>query len=291
MAALAPQIWMAAPVLNEEKSFERYLAQPGSKQFKARRIQMEIEKHQPRKPGTIIAGESLTTQIITGNGLPEDLSDLVFKQCQFEQVSFTGCALQDSEFEQCVFKHCNFASAQFRQVKFRKCEFYDKSMEQGCNFTFAVLQDCEFDHCDLTLCDFSRSEIYLSKLHECQLTGANFQGAGATKIIGNNVELSEATITDCNLAYANLAGSNMMEVDFSGCRMSHATLDGANLTSAILVDCELHNIEADRVTLNHADLRGAMLSGLDVRSIDMTGVKINLEQAAALLEEIGVEVT
>jgi hypothetical protein len=34
-----------------------------------------------------------------------------------------------------------------------------------------------------------------------------------------------------------------------------------------------------------------MLSGLDVRQIDMNGVKINLEQAAALLEEIGVKVT
>ena len=175
---------------------------------------MEIEKYQPRKPNTISTGDSLNAQIITGDGLPEELSDLVFKRCRFEQVSFTGRALQDSEFEQCVFNHCNFASVQFRQVKFRKCEFYDKSTEQGCNFTFAGLQDCEFDHCDLTLCDFSRSQIYLSTLHECQLTGANFQGAGATKIIGNNVELSEATITDCNLAYANLAGSNMMEVDF-----------------------------------------------------------------------------
>ena len=57
------------------------------------------------------------------------------------------------------------------------------------------------------------------------------------------------------------------------------------------MDCELHNIEADRVTLNHADLRGATLSGLDVRNIDMTGVKINLDQAATLLEEIGVDVT
>jgi uncharacterized protein YjbI with pentapeptide repeats len=45
------------------------------------------------------------------------------------------------------------------------------------------------------------------------------------------------------------------------------------------------------VTLNHADLRGATLSGLDVRNIDMTGVKINLDQAATLLEEIGVDVT
>jgi len=57
------------------------------------------------------------------------------------------------------------------------------------------------------------------------------------------------------------------------------------------VDCELHSIEADRVTLDHADLRGATLSGLDVRNIDMEGVKINLEQAATLLEQIGLEVT
>ena len=99
-----------------------------------REKRLEIEQHQPRDSGTISSGESLTAQVITGDDLPEDLSDLVFKQCQFEQVSFTGRALQDTDFDQCVFKHCDFASVMFRQVKFRKCEFYDKPTEKGCNF-------------------------------------------------------------------------------------------------------------------------------------------------------------
>ena len=157
-----------------------------------REKRLEIEQHQVRDPGTISSGESLTAQIITGDGLPEDLSDLVFKRCQFEQVSFTDRALQDTDFDQCVFKRCDFASVLFQQVKFRKCDFYDKPTEKGCSFTFAVLQGCEFDYYDLTLCNFSRSDIYLPKLHECQPTGANFQRAGATKIISNSVELSEA---------------------------------------------------------------------------------------------------
>jgi len=99
-----------------------------------REKRLEIEQHQPRDSGTISSGESLTAQVITGDDLPEDLSDLVFKQCQFEQVSFTGRALQDTDFDQCVFKHCDFASVMFLQVKFRKCEFYDKPTEKGCNF-------------------------------------------------------------------------------------------------------------------------------------------------------------
>lgn len=83
----------------------------------------------------------------------------------------------------------------------------------------------------------------------------------------------------------------MKEVDFSGNRMGLARLDGANLSAAILVDCELHSIKADSVTPDQADLRGATLSGLNVRNIDMKGVKINLEPAATLLKQIGLEIT
>ena len=65
-----------------------------------REKRLGIEQHQLRDPGTISSGESLTAQIITGDGLPEDLSDLVFKRCQFEHGSFTGRALQDTDFDQ-----------------------------------------------------------------------------------------------------------------------------------------------------------------------------------------------
>ena len=123
----------------------------------------------------------------------------------------------------------------------------------------------------------------MSKFHQCQLTGANFQRASATKIVGNSVELSEAKLTGCNFTYANFSGSNIIkEVDFSSGRIGHARLDGASLSAAILVDCELHSIEADRLRLDHAALRGATLPSLDVRNIDATGVKTNLEQAATL---------
>ena len=69
-----------------------------------REKRLKIEQKQLRTPGTISSGGSLTAQIITGDGLPEDLSDLVFKRCQFEQVSFTGRGLKNTDFDQCVFK-------------------------------------------------------------------------------------------------------------------------------------------------------------------------------------------
>ncbi len=82
---------------------------------------MDIKKGQPCDPTTVSTGDSLTAQVIAGDGLPEDMSDMVFKQCQFQHVSFTGCELQDSQFEQCIFINCDFASVQFRQVQFRNC--------------------------------------------------------------------------------------------------------------------------------------------------------------------------
>ena len=58
----------------------------------------------------------------------------------------------------------------------------------------------------------------------------------------------------------------------------------------MLTDCEMHEVSGEDLVLRGADLRGATLGGLDVRLIDMTDVQIQVEQAAVLLDTIGVKV-
>ena len=222
----------------------------------------------------------------TFSEVPDDVTGDSFESCTFSGAQFTQ--LESMTFSACRFLDCQFASAEARQVRFDHCEFYDKERETATNFKFARLHECHFHRCDLSLNDLSRSSLYLSEFHDCQLTGVNLVSATCCQAIGDKVELSAAKFLDCNMAYADLTGSRMPEADFSGCRMSHVQLDGADLTAAILTDCELHQIQADRVILKDADLRGATISGLDIRRIDVEGVRIDPAQAVLLLEAVGM---
>lgn len=219
---------------------------------------------------------------------PAELADKTFNGCRFIEIDCKGCEFDRLSFTDCIFTHSVFDSLNARELNFDGCRFFDTGTETGCSFKFAKIHDCRFHKSDLTLCNLTRSDIYLTEFHECQMSGADLGHATNVHSISTSVELSGCSFIDCNLAYINLHGASLPEADLSTSRMSHAILDGANLTNAILADCELHQIEAEDVTLTGADLRGAIISGLDVRKIDLTGVKIHPEQAPMLLEILGM---
>lgn len=220
--------------------------------------------------------------------LPDCEPESTFTNCRFFGIAFGE--LDAITFEHCQFLHCNFASSLCSETQFDQCDFYDRDLEQGTSFRFAQLKDCGFKQCDLTLADFSRTHLYLSEFPNCQLTGASFAAATSCQTIGSSVEVSAASFANSNLAYTDFSGARLPEVDFSGCRMSHVQLEGADLSSANLTDCDMHQIQADRLLLKHADLRGASISGLDVRQIDVEGVRIDSTQASLLLEALGMQI-
>lgn len=44
------------------------------------------------------------------------------------------------------------------------------------------------------------------------------------------------------------------------------------------------------MSLGNADLRGAVLTGLDPRVVDLTGARVDIEQAVALAQQLGVRI-
>ncbi|MCZ6888065.1 MAG: pentapeptide repeat-containing protein, partial [Gammaproteobacteria bacterium] len=71
----------------------------------------------------------------------------------------------------------------------------------------------------------------------------------------------------------------------------HANLTETRLQEATLTGSELSNIEARGCSLTGADLRGATFNNLDPRTMDLTGIKITLDQALMLLEPLNIEIS
>ncbi|MCG8433162.1 MAG: pentapeptide repeat-containing protein [Gammaproteobacteria bacterium] len=234
--------------------------------------------------------DQFTTCTFDTVALPTPLTNKEFNDCRFKGTDAKGARFEHLKFVDCTFFNCVFDSLHAVENTFENCRFYDSDSESGCSFKFATLRDCRFYKCELTLSNLTREDIYLTEFHGCQMSGADLSHATDAHAIGRSVELFGASLIDCNLAYLDLQGATLIEADLSGSRLSHAQLGGANLTGAVLADCDLHQVGAENVILEGCDLRGATVSGLDVRKVDVTGVKIHPDQALFLLQTLGMEI-
>ncbi len=216
----------------------------------------------------------------------EGIQDLNFDHCIFEKNEFGD--LESLQFTDCIFLECSFNSSSIKETLFENTRFYDADTEKGCTFQFAQFDGSTFKGCDLTLANFSRACLYRVTMNQCQATGIDFSHATSSHQVGNTVVLSDAWINDCNCAYANMKGANFCKCDLSDNRFSHSLLDNAVLDNTLLNGCDFHGVESEGLSIKGADLRDAQIGGLDVRRMDMTGVRINDYQQRILLEAIGM---
>ena len=138
------------------------------------------------------------------------------------------------------------------------------------------------------MANFSSANLYRVTLNQCPATGIDLSYASACHQVGNTVMLADAWINDCNMSYADFRGANFNDCDLSSNRLSHSVLDHTSFENALLNDCDFHAVTADGLSTKGADLRDAQITGLDIRTIDMTGVRINDYQQRTLLEAIGL---
>jgi|TARA_B110000196_G_scaffold310316_1_gene312987 fluoroquinolone resistance protein len=218
----------------------------------------------------------------------EDLCELHFDHCTFENNSCRDAKFETLELTDCTFITCGFDSASIKETKFNGCVFYDKETERSCSFKFAQFDDVSFKHCDLTMANFSRANLYRVTLNQCPATGIDFSYASTCHQVGNTVMLTDAWINHCNMSYADFRGAKFNDCDLSGNRFSHSVLDHACFENTLLNDSDFHAVTAEGLSIKGADLRDAQISGLDIRAIDMTGVRFNGYQQRILLEAIGL---
>ncbi len=201
----------------------------------------------------------------------EDLSGITLTRCRLIGTSFRGADLRDARFNQCV--------------------GFDADSNSCVDFSFANLREAHFEHCDFTAAEFANVSAYGLILEHCQLGGASFSGADFRLPIGGASDLTEFSMKHCNFAYGDFTNTYLKGSELTDNRMIEVGLNNSVLEDVVFTGSDLSNAHGKGISLEGADLRGAVFNHLDPRSINLTGVRITLEQTQFLLEPLGVIVS
>jgi fluoroquinolone resistance protein len=171
-----------------------------------------------------------------------------------DAVLFDGVDLSDV-----VVRGALFADCTFREVRFNASRLIDTAFT-NCTFVHCSFFDVAFTTCKLVGSQFDRCDHKLMAVE-----------GGDWSLVG-------------------LPGADLAEATFRTVRMREADLSGARFDGATVRDVDLSGARLHRASFHGSDLRGSDLSSLDPLNVDIVGAKIDIEQAAAIAEALGLRV-
>ncbi len=151
-----------------------------------------------------------------------------------------------------------------------------------------MLKDAIFKSCDLSMADFRNSSALGIEIRHCRAQGADFRGASFMNMITTHWFCS-AYITNTNLSYANFS-----KVVLEKCELWENRWIGAGTGRDVqwfrslrrrvfdfrLASSKLHTLRSDQFGLGDLDIRG----------VDLQGVKLDNYRASLLMERLGIAV-
>ncbi|ERT11478.1 Qnr family pentapeptide repeat protein [Photorhabdus temperata] len=198
---------------------------------------------------------------------------------------FTGEVIENGKF-----LNCDFSGADLSETQFIGCQFYDQESQMGCNFSRAVLKDASFKSCDLSMANFGNANAFGIEIKECRAQGSDFRGTSFMNMISSRVWFCSAYITKSNLSYANFSKVILEKCELWENRWNGANILGANFSGSDLSGGEFAAFDWRAANFTHCNLTNSMLGELDIRSIDLEGVRIDTYQASELMERLGIVV-
>lgn len=163
--------------------------------------------------------------------------------------------------------HISITNCTFDHVTFRECSF------KG-----AQLTDVRFDHCDLSNVSFDDAGFSRTEFVGCKLLGAGF--AGTT--------LNHTLLQGCNCQYINLSESRLRTCRFEGCDLRFGMLAQCKLQLAVFDRCGLMETDFSHTPLTGIDLRTSQIGGIRINPPDLRGAVIAASQSLDLVPLLGV---
>ena len=180
----------------------------------------------------------------------------------FRGVDWSGRDLAGDRFERCTFHDADLLELATEQVVFEECDFSGARLNASDHVSTAFLR-----------CRFRRTSLFDARLAGCKLVGSVFEGPCVLKPL---------RVEGGDWSYVTLRGQDLSGLNLSGVRLREADLSMADLSGTVLRGCDLGHARFDEATTAGVDLRDADVEAVDLRSWDLTGVRLDLAQAVQL---------
>ncbi len=207
--------------------------------------------------------------------LPAWFAELVEAGPEIVDEDFVGTDLRRLSWRRLHFSRCRFDEAALDELSTEACSFTD------CNFDRAELTGSSHLRTAFVACSFTRTRFTGASLVECKLTGSSFA----------DTSLRSVTVSGGgDWSAVSLGGADLRELDFSDVKLVDANVTGARLDRCVFTGANLRGLRWGQASLRDADLRGAVIDGLDPRVVDLTGTRVEVEQALAFAQYLGVRI-
>jgi len=206
----------------------------------------------------------------------------------FHEHDFSKQNLQEQTFENCEFYQCDFSHADLSDAKFINCKFIESGDSMGCQFKYADLREASFKSCKLGMANFMGANAFGAEFRECDLQGASFVKTSFVNQISRQSYFCSVYITGCNLAYTDFERQCIEKCDLFENRWTGANLQNASFKGSDLSRGAFSPDSWQQFSMEYCDLTNCELEGLDVRRINLNGVKICDWQQEQLVEQLGI---
>lgn len=173
---------------------------------------------------------------------------------RFEEVEFSGCAL-----DRCVFGQCTF----YR---------------------------CSFIECSFSICDLSGAQVPNTRFTDVTFKGSKLTGIDWTQVGESAVSklLVSLDFDECVLNYSSFFGMSLNGRSMTRCTAHEVDLREANLTDAVLRSTDFSGALFHNTTLRRADLSDASNYVIDPTANVVVKARFSLPEALSLLRGFDV---
>lgn len=135
-----------------------------------KKIQSQLIGLDELKSETILAYSVIKNLYILNRKIETSILDgSFFRDCLFNEVSFTHSGLNATRFENCSFNNVNFSDCDMQSSVFSKCSF------SKCSFKSSSIINCTFKEVEFIECDFQYSNFSQSNISDSNFKKANFK--------------------------------------------------------------------------------------------------------------------
>lgn len=149
-----------------------------------------------------------------------------------------------------------------------------------CNTEFEELQldDVRLQNCDLAAACWYKTAWHRVEVLECRMTG----------FLAGEAFFDEVVFKDCQLNLAQFRFATLRSVRFEHCDLSEIDLLEARLSRVTFHECSLRGAELSGTSFKGIDLTTCDIDGAHLSAKELQGAHLNLRQAVAVVESMGI---
>jgi uncharacterized protein YjbI with pentapeptide repeats len=182
---------------------------------------------------------------------------------------YTSLSLQGTDLSNQVAAQAAFEDALFQHVQLGNSE----------------LEELHLDDVRLVNCDLAAACWYKTAWHRVEIIGCRLTG-----FLAGEALFEDVLFKDCQLNLAQFRFANLRSVCFEHCDMSEVDLLEAALSQVQFRDCVLRGAELTGTRFKDIDLTTCDIEGARLGVPELQGARLNLRQAVALVEAMGITV-